>query len=60
MESVEATEIAEEIKEISKKLEECSSLECDVIYSGRISRTFQRDMLNLSSEQMSNTVTMGV
>ena len=57
---MQAKEIAEEIKKIPTKLEECSSVECDFVYSGRIPPTFQRNMLNLSSEQMSNTVTMGI
>ena len=48
MESVEVTEMDEEIK-IPTKLEECSSLESDVVYSGRISPTFDRNLLNLSS-----------
>lgn len=59
MESVKVTETDEE-KKIPTKLEECSSLECDVIYSVKISPTFDRNLLNLSTEQMSNTVTMGV
>jgi hypothetical protein len=50
-------ESVEEIKKIQTELEERPSLECDVLYSGRIS--FQMNMLNLSSEQTTNIVTKG-